>query len=189
MFKKALRLFAFTHLLTFSFLAPADDYQPSTLTMESAPMVKIYNAKQPFPGVLVGGQPTQTELAELKSKGYKTIINLRMPDELTAWNESTEVQKLNMNYVAIPVGSAESINRDNSQRLISVLNDQANYPVLVHCASGNRVGALFALDAFYNKKLNIEEALQVGRESGLTKLEQLVSYKLNQSETNPSNAN
>jgi len=47
-------------------------------------------------------------------------------------------------------------------------------PVLVHCMSGNRVGALFALRAFWLQGMSAVEALAVGRRYGLTKLEPLV---------------
>jgi protein tyrosine phosphatase (PTP) superfamily phosphohydrolase (DUF442 family) len=43
-------------------------------------------------------------------------------------------------------------------------------PVLVHCASANRVGALFALST-YRETGDFDKALEAGREAGLTRLE------------------
>ncbi len=45
-----------------------------------------------------------------------------------------------------------------------------NGPVLVHCASGNRVGALFALREKANGATN-EQAIAAGKTAGMTRLE------------------
>ena len=50
---------------------------------------------------------------------------------------------------------------------------------MLHCASGNRVGALFAVDAGLNQNIAVEEALQIGRDSGMTRLETVVKQILN----------
>ncbi len=158
----------------------ADNYLPSKTmsAMQAAPHVNIYSVKHPFPGVLSGGQPSQEELETAKAEGFKTIINLRMPNEMKEWDEPSKVKALGMKYIAIPVGNANDINVKNSSILIAALEDQNNYPVLIHCASGNRVGALFALDAYNSAKMNKATALQIGRDSGLTSLEPAVAGKL-----------
>ncbi len=178
--KNIFRLLTFFIELAISTISSAGNYLPSKAmsSMQTAPHVNIYGAKHPFPGVLSGGQPTQEELEAAKAEGFKTIINLRMPNEMTKWDEPTKVEALGMQYIAIPVGNANNINIKNSNALIAALEDQNNYPVLIHCASGNRVGALFALDAYNNAKVSKEEALQIGRDSGLASLESAVAAKL-----------
>ena len=47
-------------------------------------------------------------------------------------------------------------------------------PVLLHCGSGNRVGALLALAAFHVDGRPADAALQYGLDSGLTRLEPVV---------------
>ena len=49
--------------------------------------------------------------------------------------------------------------------------------VLLHCASGNRIGALMALIAFKNGK-SVDEAMAAGREAGLRGLAPVVQAKL-----------
>ena len=41
-------------------------------------------------------------------------------------------------------------------------------PAIVHCASGNRVGALFAIQALYLDGRSAAEALEIGKRAGLT---------------------
>jgi hypothetical protein len=52
----------------------------------------------------------------------------------------------------------------------------------VHCGSGNRVGALAALLAA-EEGADIDEALDVGRAAGLTRLEAVVREQLEAPET------
>lgn len=42
-----------------------------------APMIEIVNARQPLPGILSGGQPTDQQLREAAEKGFRTVVNLR----------------------------------------------------------------------------------------------------------------
>jgi protein tyrosine phosphatase (PTP) superfamily phosphohydrolase (DUF442 family) len=79
-----------------------------------------------------------------------------------------------MDYINIPVSGARGITSQNSQALIKALSDSSKYPVMIHCASGNRVGALFALDAAQRAKLPVEEAINIGKQSGMTRLEGVV---------------
>ena len=46
--------------------------------------------------------------------------------------------------------------------------------MLLHCGSGNRVGALLALKAFWLDGGSAEEALEVGLAGGVTRLEPTV---------------
>ena len=147
---------------------------PATAKMDNAPLVEILNAKRTFPGILSGGQPTDEQLIQAKNKGYKTIINLRPTSEHQGDKEANKVRELGMAYINIPVKGASGINSENSQALIKALSDSNNYPVMVHCASGNRVGALFALDAAQRSQLSTEEAIKVGKQAGLTQLEDVV---------------
>ncbi len=52
-------------------------------------------------------------------------------------------------------------------------------PVLLHCASGNRVGALLALRARMHGA-SPEEALELGNEAGLSSLRSTVETLLNE---------
>ena len=159
-----------------------ENYLPSTSTaqMEKAPLIEIRNAKRAFPGILSGGQPTDAQLKEAKNKGFKTIISLRPISETQGESEADIVRKLGMNYINIPVQGAAGITSQNSQALIKALSDSSQYPVMVHCASGNRVGALFALDAALREKRPVSEAIAIGKQAGMTRLEGIVRSKIEQ---------
>ena len=125
--------------------------------------------------MIAGGQPTTEELAGLHDAGYRTVINLRKPSEsLTSAEVSAE---LGMSYIAIPIDGSSGLTEVNARVFAEALR-QAETPMIVHCGSGNRVGAMFALKAFYVDGRSADEALEVGKASGLTALEAAVRERL-----------
>jgi len=136
--------------------------------------IDIPNAKNPLPNLLTGGQPTPEQLEQAAAAGYKTVINLRTTNEAGTWSEADKVAKLGMQYVTIPIAGKEGLSKENADALMNAIQQYSTDPVIVHCGSGNRVGALFAIDAKFNKKQTVEEAIQTGIRSGLTSLEPAV---------------
>jgi len=146
-----------------------------TEATDAEPAELLRNGKAPLDGHLTGGQPTAEQFETLAGLGYKTIINLRGVDE----NGSTDpalVESLGMTYVSIPISGAD-VGEENAHKLAEVL-ENAEYPVVTHCASGNRVGALYALKAFYVDGMSPEEALALGQAAGVTRLEPVIRQQL-----------
>ena len=144
------------------------------------PQEPIKNARRPMEGLLTGGQITEQQLEEAAAAGYRTVVNLRTVSEEGAWDEGPKVEELGMRYVHIPVAGVEGITEENARRMNEVISDPKALPAIVHCGSGNRVGALFALKAFHIDGADAETALGIGREAGLTKLEEAVKEILAQ---------
>ena len=157
--------------------APVAD---SATDSQRAPSIDIPNARMPFEGILVGGQPTPEQLEAAAQAGYSTIVNLRPPGENSEWEEASKAAELGLRYVNIPIAGVEDLNAENAARLAEVVDDPAARPLLVHCGSGNRVGALFALKAFYVDGEDAASALQTGLDTGLTSLEDAVRQRLSQ---------
>jgi len=163
---------------------PPQTRATSTAAEESAvveslrPEDLLTNGLAPFAGeaILVGGQPTPGQLERARDLGYKTVINLRQPEEKD--NTDPElVRYLEMTYVSLPIGGPADITQEKARALADAL-EATESPVLVHCASGNRVGGLFAMKAFYVDGMSPEEALAVGKAAGMTRLEPTVREKL-----------
>lgn len=186
----AIRLFL--GLLCVSFLIagcatdPADEADPNGRAVDppeeplepseaggAVPSIDIPNAVMPFDDLLIGGQPTQEDLRRAAEEGYRTIVNLRPDAEWPAWYSRSFIEDdLGLRYYHIPVAGADDITEENAQELAAIVDDAGGYPVLMHCSSGNRVGALFAARAYYLAGDSVEQALEVGRASGLTRLEE-----------------
>ncbi len=142
----------------------------------------IPNARTPLPGLVTGGQPSATDLKIAKAQGFHTVINLRPDDEVGVdAEEASTVSKLGMRYVSIPVSGAADLTAENVQKLAAALSQQDALPAIVHCASGNRAGALLALKAYQIDGKSAEEALELGKNAGLTsKLEPAVRERIHQ---------
>ncbi len=154
-------------ILTLSFLVCS--------TLLAAPptlLVPIPNARIPVAGVLSGGQPTQEQIAAAGAAGYKTVINLRADTEPGFEWEAAAVKASGMSYVSIPVAGAADLTKETVARLDVALKEAvAKGPVLLHCGSGNRNGALLALRAAWIEGKEPAAALEYGKAAGLTGLE------------------
>jgi uncharacterized protein (TIGR01244 family) len=136
----------------------------------------IPNRGEPLENVTTGGQPDVASLESLADSGYTTVIDLRRPQEERGIDEQAEVEGLGMSYVSIPIDGANGVTYENAELLNQILG-QAQGPVLIHCGSGNRAGALLSLSEKLNGADN-ETALSVGRAGGLTRLESTVLERL-----------
>ena len=145
-----------------------------TLAGETPPVVAILNAQTPEPGLLTGGQPTPEQLDELAQAGYKTVVNLRTEGEEGDWDAAARSAELGLDYRRLPISTADGLDVTGATALDALLADDSLRPMVVHCGSGNRVGALFALRAFHLQDADAEAALEIGRRAGLTRLEERV---------------
>ena len=127
--------------------------------------------------LLVGGAPTQEHLQQAIAQGYTAFIDLRADGETGVDEARDALAQTNTQYQHIPVAGAAGLTRANAQALDAALA-KANGPTVVFCASGNRVGALLALRAHWLHGASPEQALKIGREAGLTRMEAVVARQL-----------
>lgn len=137
--------------------------------------------REPRPGLYTAAQPAADDWTAIAARGVSTVIDLRAPGELKDRDEAAEVRAAGMRYVAIPVAGAGGIDDANARRLRAAL-EAANGPVLVHCASGNRVGGLLALMEARSGTMTAEQALEFGRSAGMTSTEARVRELLDAGE-------
>jgi len=129
------------------------------------------------PDLYTGGQPNAAQLREFAAKGVKVVIDLRRADEDRGYNEAAMVNELGLHYISLPIGGADDLTPANAAALERALGE-ARGPVLLHCASGNRVGALLALAAAEQEGLAPQAALDLGKRAGLKSLEPAVRERL-----------
>ncbi|MEE2789415.1 MAG: sulfur transferase domain-containing protein [Myxococcota bacterium] len=133
-------------------------------------MTDIINQKQPQPNLITGGQPTDAQFEQFAADGYRTVINLRGVGESGTETQPTLMARLGLTYEHLPIEGVAGTQFDNA-RLFQACLAAAEWPVIVHCASGNRVGALFALAAALDGVTDVTAAIEIGRAHGLTGLE------------------
>lgn len=116
--------------------------------------------------VYFAGQPTEEALGEAAERDIKIVVNLRGDREMASsvdFDESSLVENLGMDYVSIPVMDVSLADAD---RLRDVLNGTPG-PVLIHCGSANRVGALWALYLHRHRGVGLDAAIDRGRKAGM----------------------
>lgn len=108
---------------------------------------------------------------ELAQHGFKTIIDLRTEAEGTS-SEKTAAESAGMTYINIPVTGA-GIDAEQLATFIKAF-EQATTHILLHCASGNRAGAMWTTYRLY-QGIPAEIAFEEGRTAGMqTSLEEKV---------------
>lgn len=125
----------------------------------------IPNASFPEPGILAAGQPTGEQIQLVAEEGYRTVIDLRPADEPRGYDEPGAAKANGLAYVNLPVTPA-SLDQATIDRFLETMR-KAERPVLLHCATSNRVGALYYAWLVLEKGAKPEEALTKARAAGL----------------------
>ena len=139
---------------------------PQTDVRQVAPT--LLNGVSVTPTIATGGQPSPHDIEGLARAGYRTILDLREPAEHRGFDEPGAVAGAGLRYINVAVG-----NHAHDDRLFedirALLRDSALAPILVHCATGNRVGfALLpwmVLDQHMSLDAAMEEATRMGLRS------------------------
>jgi uncharacterized protein (TIGR01244 family) len=120
-----------------------------------------------FDKIFVGSQPAADDLKHAKENGIKTIVNLRMPDELKEFDEPALVKELGMQYVSYPFNSPDNLTDAMIDGARHVLSDANTKPLFMHCHSGNRAGAIWLAWRVLDGGLAWDKALDEAHEVGL----------------------
>lgn len=147
--------------------------------------LQLSNMQQPQPQRISSGAISAADLGRLRAAGVKHVIDLRTAEERQGLDEAGIAAGLGLRYASIPIKGAQSLTRENAARLDALLDQAGDEPTLVHCGSGNRVGALIALRAAWIDGQSTEAALTEGKRWGLTSLEGTVRGLLEDSSKNP----
>jgi uncharacterized protein (TIGR01244 family) len=147
-------------LAAFLLAAPIYAQVPQAVDPAQIPAYRVI-----APGIVAAGQPAAEALPKLAAMGFKTVLNLRMPDEGGPANEQGVVESQGLRYVSVPVGPGR-FGLAEVESVEKVIGDPAAGPILFHCASSNRVGATWAVILARRGK-PLDEALAAGREAGL----------------------
>jgi uncharacterized protein (TIGR01244 family) len=125
----------------------------------------IANASEPEPGILAAGQPTGEQLQVLAEEGFRSVIDLRPVDEPRGYDEVQAAKDNGLAYVNIPVTLA-SLDQATIDRFLVAI-EKAERPLLFHCATSNRVGALYYAYLVLDKGVAPAEALAKAKAAGL----------------------
>ncbi len=116
--------------------------------------------------VYFAGQPKTEDFKALAGKGVKTVINLRTLEETKTSDEKTAVEGAGMKYVQVPIGH-EGAKDEDLKKIMDTLDGAKDAPILMHCASGNRVGYVWSIYRAKRHGLSADAAIKEGQEAGM----------------------
>lgn len=117
--------------------------------------------------IYLAGQPSADDFATAKKAGVKTVINLRTAPELD-WDEAGTVRKLGLEYHHLPFRAPETFKDEILDDARKLLKEKKNRPVILHCASANRVGAIWLAYRVLDEGVKWDDALAEAKKVGLS---------------------
>lgn len=139
-----------------------------------AAVTQLPAVRTPSEHHVVSGQPRFADLETAAYAGLEVVINLRGRDEPAGFDMAESAAQLGLRYYAIPVADASALTEDTVRALDMALAEAGEAGTLLHCSSGNRVGAMMALRANWLHDAAPDEALELGRDYGLGGLEPVI---------------
>ena len=119
--------------------------------------------------VACGGATTPEAVPELKKMGFASIINLRLPSEPGAnvEGEAAAAKAAGINFFNIPF-SGQSPDPKVADAFLAAITTKGNEPAYIHCAAGNRAGAMWMVKRLVVDHWDIDKAFTEATALGLT---------------------
>lgn len=153
-----------TFVMTACFGAPSVSAQQVTKPTVSGAM----NFAKLETTVACGGATTPEAVPELKKMGYASIINLRLPTEAGAnvEGEAAAAKAAGINFFNIPF-SGQKPDPAVADKFLEAITTKSNEPAYIHCAAGNRAGAMWMIKRLVVDKWDTEKAFTEATALGL----------------------
>lgn len=148
---------------------------------ETGIKLDLRNLQRPQADRIVSGAIGAADIGRLRAAGIRHLINLRTVEESEGLDEARIAAGLGIAYHSIPIQGAQSLTVENARKLDAALAEAGDELTLVHCGSGNRVGALIAVREAWIRGRSTEDAVAEGKRWGLTSLEASVRGLLEKS--------
>jgi uncharacterized protein (TIGR01244 family) len=124
----------------------------------STPAAGIENFGKVNDNYYRGSQPDAEQFADLKKLGIKTIIDLRKDSVAQAVDSA---RAAGLNYINIPLTTKQAATAEQVKYFLKLVNDQANWPVFVHCKGGrHRTGEMTAIYRITNDGWTADQAYE-----------------------------
>lgn len=116
--------------------------------------------------VACAGATTPEALADVKQLGFVSVINFRTAGEEGAEIEASRAaaDEAGLKYFHIPFRTPTPA---DVERFLEVIGDRDNQPAYIHCASANRVGAMWAIKRVKQDGWEVDRAMEEAETVGL----------------------
>lgn len=111
------------------------------------------------------GQVTPEELQQAAQEGFKSVLNLRSPNEEGfVSDEQQQAENAGLKYVNVPV-KPDGMSDELADQVLQEI-DQLPKPALIHCKSGMRSGAMTLMYVAIQQGMTADEAMAMGKQNG-----------------------
>lgn len=125
----------------------------------------MINAFQVNEYITTTGQVIPEQLKQAVQEGFKSILNLRSPDELGFLPDEAQVaESLGLHYVNFPF-KLEALDEALITQILTVL-DQIPKPAVIHCAASIRSTAIALLSVALQEGLTPEQTITRAKDLG-----------------------
>lgn len=115
--------------------------------------------------IYISGAPSNAGLDEMKTRGVKTVVDVRMPEQV-APDYAESVRSRGMEYILIPMKS-DTMTREQADEVVKTMMAHDEAPVLLQCGSGNRAGAAYGVYRGLAEKCTVQQAIDNARKAGM----------------------
>ncbi|MGF1935244.1 MAG: beta-lactamase hydrolase domain-containing protein [Nostoc sp. ChiQUE02] len=124
------------------------------------------NTKKVSDDLSAAGQLTSEELKQAAQEGFKSVLNLRSPDEAGfVSDEQQQAEAVGLQYANVPLKPSEP-NQELTKLAIQEIENLPK-PILIHCAAGARAGGIALIANAISEGLTYEKISQKAQELGL----------------------
>lgn len=119
-----------------------------------------------YRGVFLASQPSPADFEQAKKGGVKTVISIRHASEIKDFDEREVVTKLGLSYHNPAWNGPDELTDEKFEQVRHLL-ESADRPILFHCGSANRVGAMWMAYRVLDEGASVDEAVNEARIVGL----------------------
>ncbi|MGV0102399.1 beta-lactamase hydrolase domain-containing protein [Nostoc sp. DSM 114160] len=124
------------------------------------------NTKKVSDDLSAAPQLTSEELKQAAQEGFKSVLNLRYPDEAGFLSdEQQQAEAAGLQYANVPLKPSEA-NQEQTELAIQEIENLPK-PILIHCAAGARASGIALIANAISEGLTYEEISQKAQELGL----------------------
>jgi uncharacterized protein (TIGR01244 family) len=119
--------------------------------------------------IACAGATTPDAIPAIKDMGYKSVINMRLFDEAGANidQEAIAAKNAGLRFIHIPFNGQQP-DPKVAENFLAAVADPQNMPAFIHCASGNRVAAMWMIKRMVVDKWDADKAGTEATALGLT---------------------
>lgn len=145
--------------------APVSSPPPQASEAEEGPEGVVNYTRIDATVACAGATPPEA-MAELKNRGFVSVINFRTAEENGATVDAGRVaaESAGLKYIHLPFREPSA---EVAEAFLDAVGEPSNQPVYIHCGSANRVGAMWLIKRVRQDGWSVDEAMAEAELIGL----------------------